>query len=514
MVEHKSRVLIVDDNKVNRLLLWRSVELLGHRVTLAENGRVALERLRSEPFDLLLLDIEMPELDGFAVLEQLKSDPQLREVPVIVISSVEELDNIVRCINLGAEDYLPKPVNQVLLKARIGASLEKKRLRVAEIAILHDKNRRLAEASQHKSQFLAAASHDLRQPMHALGLFVAQLRSHMMSADGHRLLDLIDDAVAGTNELFNALLDITKLEAGALTPTLAEFPAAQLLGRIRSTFAAEAQQKGLSLRLASTSACVRSDPVLLERIVLNLVSNAVRYTTSGGIVVGCRRRGVLLRIDVVDTGPGIPEDQRRKIFGEFYRLANAAKTNPADLGLGLAIVERLCALLDHRIEFKSTPGKGSCFSVAVPVAPLAALPKSDPSPQAVIDVTRRKLVVVMDDNARILEGMGGLLRNWGCGVVTAATPEAAMTGVKRIGRKARPDLIISDYHLADGQSGITAIAKLREVHGAVPAFVMSGDTAPERLREARESGLHLLHKPVQPITLRAMVTRFLKSGHA
>src|SRR5215467_6398909 len=144
MPEDSSRVLIVDDNKVNRLLLSRSVELLGHRVSLAENGRIALERLRTEPFDLLLLDIEMPELDGFAVLEQLKADPQLREVPVIVTSSVEGLDNIVRCINLGAEDYLRKPVNQVLLKARIGASLEKKRLRDQQ-----------AEASQHKSRFLA-----------------------------------------------------------------------------------------------------------------------------------------------------------------------------------------------------------------------------------------------------------------------------------------------------------------------------------------------------------------------
>ncbi len=514
MAEHKSLVLIVDDNEVNRLLLSRSVERLGHRVALAENGRVALERLRSEPFDLLLLDIEMPELDGFAVLDQLKADLQLRDVPVIVISSVEGLDNIVRCINLGAEDYLPKPVNQVLLKARIGASLEKKRLRAAEIALLRDKNWQLAEASQHKSRFLAAATHDLRQPMHALGLFVAQLRSHMTSAEGSRLVDRIDDAITGMNELFNALLDITKLDAGALTPTIADFPVVELLARIESTFAAVAQEKGLSLRLAATSAWVRSDPVLLERIVLNLVSNAVHYTTSGGIVVGCRRRGALLRIDVADSGPGIPEDQRCKIFGEFYRLADAAKTNRAGLGLGLAIVDRLCALLDHPIELKSTPGKGSRFSIAAPAAPAAAVPKSEPSHQGVIDVISRKLVVVMDNDARILEGMGGLLRNWGCRVVTAATSEAALTEVKRIGGGARPDLIISDYHLADGQSGITAIAKLREAHGAVPAFVTSGDTAPECLREAGESGLHLLHKPVQPIMLRAMVNRFLKSGHA
>jgi two-component system, sensor histidine kinase len=384
---------------------------------------------------------------------------------------------------------------------------------VAEIALLRDKNWQLAEASQHKSRFLAAASHDLRQPMHALGLFVAQLRNHMTSAEGSRLVDRIDDAVTGMNELFNALLDITKLDAGAVTPTIAEFPVAGLLGRIGGTFAAVAQEKGLSLRLAPTSAWVRSDPVLLERIVLNLVSNAVRYTTSGGIVVGCRRRGVLLRVDVADSGPGIPEDQRRKIFGEFYRLADAAKTNQAGLGLGLAIVERLCALLDHAIEVTSTPGKGSCFSVTVPMAAPAALSKSEQPQQAALDVAMGKLVVVIDHDALVLESIRGLLCDWGCRVVTAATPEAALTEVKRIGREARPDLIISDYHLADGQSGITAIAKLREAYGAVPAFVMSGDTAPERLREARASSHHLLHKPVQPITLRAMVNRLLKSGH-
>src|SRR5262249_27775648 len=152
------------------------------------------------------------------------------------------------------------------------------------------------------------ASHDLRQPMHALGLFVAQLRGHVASAEGSRLVDRIEDAVAGMNELFNALLDITKLDAGALTPTIAEFPIAELLGKIVSTFAAVAQEKGLSLRLVSSGAWVRSDPVLLERIVLNLVSNAVRYTTSGGIVVGCRHRGAVLRIEVADSGPGIPED--------------------------------------------------------------------------------------------------------------------------------------------------------------------------------------------------------------
>jgi two-component system, sensor histidine kinase len=383
---------------------------------------------------------------------------------------------------------------------------------VAEIAFLHDENWQLAEASQRKSRFLAAASHDLRQPMHALGLFVAQLRSHITSPDGSRLVDRINDAVTGMDELFNALLDITKLDAAALTPTIGEFPIAELLGRIGSTFAPVAQEKGLSFRSVPSSAWVRSDPVLLERIVLNLVSNAVRYTAKGGIVVGCRYRKNHLRIDVGDSGPGIPPEQQRKIFGEFYRLADAAKSNQAGLGLGLAIVERLCALLDHPIELTSTLGKGSRFGVTVPMAAARApvQPKIEPPTQDAIDMARGKLVVVIDNDARVLEGMGGLLRNWGCRVVTATTPEAAMSA---IGAAARPDLVISDFHLADGQTGITVIAKLREAFGPIPAFVMSGDTAPERLREAQASGHHLLHKPVQPMMLRAMVGRFLKSAH-
>jgi signal transduction histidine kinase len=380
---------------------------------------------------------------------------------------------------------------------------------------IQEKSRQLEEASQHKSRFLAAASHDLRQPMHALGLFVAQLRSHMISREGSRLIDRIDDAVTGMNELFNALLDITKLDAGALTPTISEFPVAELLARIANTFAPVAQEKGLSFSSVPSSAWVRSDPVLLERIVLNLVSNAVRYTAAGGIIVGCRCCKNHTRIEVWDSGPGIAPEQQHKIFGEFYRLADAAKTNQAGLGLGLAIVDRLCALLDHPIELTSTLGKGSRFAVTAPTATARApvQRKIEPPIEDAIDVVRGKLVVVIDNDVRVLEGMGGLLRNWGCRVVTATTPEAALSAVSQLGPAARPDLVISDFRLADGQTGITAIAKLREAHGAVPAFVMSGDIAPGRLREGQESGHHVIHKPVQPMMLRAMVSRFLKSTH-
>jgi CheY-like chemotaxis protein len=225
--------------------------------------------------------------------------------------------------------------------------------------------------------------------------------------------------------------------------------------------------------------------------------------------VGCRRRGDEIRIEVCDSGPGIPEDQRRNIFGEFYRLAG--ENRHGGLGLGLAIVERLCGLLGHPIELASTVGRGSRFSVTVPSAPAQARFAEPMAPVSVApDVSKGKLVVVIDDDALVLDGIGGALRSWGCRVVAAGSLSAALAGLDGHGR---PDLIISDFQLAEGQSGIAAIAQLRERFGApIPAFLITGDTAPERLRQARESGHHLLHKPVRPMRLRAMVSQLLQGS--
>jgi signal transduction histidine kinase/CheY-like chemotaxis protein len=370
--------------------------------------------------------------------------------------------------------------------------------------------RQLELANLAKSRFVAAASHDLRQPLHALGLFVAQLHGAADAAERGRLVGRIDAAMAAMNELFNDLLDISKLDAGILVPNRTEFPLAHLLERVETTCAGAAREKGLRLRVAPSTAWVRSDVILLERILLNLVTNAVRYTARGGVLVGCRRSGGLLRIEVWDSGAGIPEDQRRNIFGEFYQLAGSERGRRGGLGLGLAIVERLCRLLDHRIELTSTLGKGSCFAVVVPM--VAARTKAvAPAPQAVADASRGKLVVVIDDDALVVEGMRGLLRGWGCNVVTAASQDAALSDLD----EQRPDLIISDYRLANGITGIEAIEHLRATFGtAIPAFLISGDTAPERVREARAGGYHLLHKPVQPMALRAMLGQLLKEDAA
>jgi signal transduction histidine kinase/CheY-like chemotaxis protein len=372
-----------------------------------------------------------------------------------------------------------------------------------------ERTRELELANLAKSRFIAVASHDLRQPLHALGLFVGQLRGHVRSTEGRALVERIDGAVVNMNELFTALLDISKLDAGVLVPELTEFPVDHLLKRMDATFAAAAHAKGLSLRVVSSSAFVRSDIILVERILQNLVANAVRFAACGGVVVGCRRRGDTLRIDVCDSGPGIPKDQQRNVFGEFYQLAGPRPDRHRGLGLGLAIVDRLCRLLGHRLELTSTPGKGSRFAIFVPVAGerREIVPPLTHS-QSQLDLPAGKLALIIDDDAMNLESLRGLLVTWGCRVTTATTCEEALARLAADNQA--PDIIISDYHLSDGATGDEVIARLRNRFGPVPAFLMSGDSASERLREAGASGIALLHKPVPPMKLRLMLNQLLK----
>ncbi len=368
----------------------------------------------------------------------------------------------------------------------------------------------LEAANLAKSRFLAAASHDLRQPLHALNLFVAQLRTETDPVERRRVTGQIDAAVTAMNDLFNALLDISKLDAGVLAPELTTFPVAQLLKHMETTFAPAAREKGLRLQFVPSAAWVRSDFILLERILLNLVSNAIRYTVRGGVLVGCRGRGQQLRIEVWDSGIGIPEDQRENIFGEFCQLAASERDRRGGLGLGLAIVDRLCRLLDHRLELTSTLGRGSRFAVSLP---LVAAPREpiEHAPKAMADPASGKLIVVIEDDALALDAMRGLLRRWGCLVVTAESESEALASL--VDDDQLPDLIISDYRLAGGHTGIEAIQRLRSALGApIPAFLVTGDIAPERLREASANGFHLLHKPVGPMALRAMLNQILRGG--
>jgi signal transduction histidine kinase len=373
-----------------------------------------------------------------------------------------------------------------------------------------ERTQELELANAAKSRFLAMASHDLRQPLHALGLFVAQLRMPLKSRERAKTVERVDATVCEMTEMFNSLLDISKLDAGVLTPKIVEFPIARLLQKLEATFDQAAREKGLRLRVMPSDAWVRSDALLLERILLNLVSNAMRYTLRGGIIVGCRRRGKTLRIEVWDSGPGIPEGDKQNIFGEFFQLPTSERDRYGGLGLGLAIVDRLRRLLNHEIELTSTVGRGSRFTVLVPMAvegvtSIATVRSPHPATFAV----EGKVILVIDDAPIVLEGTSGLLGKWGYSVVSAGSDETAL--IPLIEREQRPDLIISDYHLANGRTGIDAIERINAAFGAsIPAILISGDTAPERLRDAKDRGYILLHKPLDPMRLRAVMHQLFR----
>jgi len=407
-------------------------------------------------------------------------------------------------ITKGQENLLKAFANQAVI------ALENVRL----FEQLQKKSRELDQANTYKARFLSAASHDLRQPLHALNLYVGHLQDERDPAERARLVGQVDATLGAINELFGALLDMSRLEAGVLEPELSDFPAEALLDRVETTFTGAAQEKGLRLRTVRTTVWLRSDFVLLQRILFNLVSNAVRYTSRGGIVVGCRRRGAAVRFEIWDTGRGIAEDQREPIFREFYRGDAAADDGRRGLGLGLAIVERLGRLLAHAIDVSSRPDVGSCFSVSVNRVPARERTPDDlPNLALSADAVRGRVIVVIDDDPLVLDSMHGLLRKWDCVVATAVSGQEALARLAALGRVA--DLIICDDRLGGGQTGSQAIEFLRGELGVdIPAFLISGDTEPERMRRARAGGFMLLHKPVPPLALRNAVQRLLAQRRA
>jgi signal transduction histidine kinase/CheY-like chemotaxis protein len=460
-------------------------------------GRVALEK-RTQHVPDVLADPEFNRFEWQRIGKQ-------RTVLGVPLLREGNLLGVIILARTTIEPFSEKQIELVITFAdQAVIAIENARL----FEEIRDKSRQLEIANKYKSHFIASASHDLRQPLHALNLFVAQLQNEADPAERARLVSRIDAAVHSMNDLFGALLDMTKLDAGILEPHVTEFSIERLLQRIETTFAQAAREKGLRLRVVTSRAQVRSDIVLLERILMNLVSNAVRYTSGGGVVIGCRRKAGALRIDVCDSGAGIPPDQQRSIFREYYQLSGDGADRRGGLGLGLAIVDRLGGLLGHTVELDSHPGRGSRFSITVPLAAATQAFQAPVLPDAVGDPARGKLVVVIDDDPLVLDGMGGILRSWGCEVVTGESAEAAL---KKVSGGLLPDLIISDYRLRGETTGIKAIAQLRHAFGAeIPAFLISGDTAPERLRDASDNGLHLLHKPVPPMRLRAMLNQLLR----
>lgn len=367
------------------------------------------------------------------------------------------------------------------------------------------------EANMAKSRFLATATHDLRQPLHAIGMLVATLQGRVRDLpDTRRLVDGIESSVVAMDDLFNALLDISKLDAQIVEPSVREFDLAPFLARLEFEHAQLAQRKGLRLRVRKCPVFVRSDPVLLDRIVRNLVSNALRYTDAGGVLIGCRRRGASVQVEVWDTGIGIPAEHQEEIFQEFYRVPAVEAHATAGLGLGLAIVRRLARLLDHPVWFRSTPGRGTRFVVQVPACAPVESPRATPV-AAAADELLGAFIVIVDDEAAVRDGMRELLAAWGCHVVSAASgAEAAsrLVDCERI-----PDAIICDYRLGRGETAPQAIDLLEDRIGVrVPALIVTGDTAAGRIRQVAVGGRRLLYKPVPPRQLRDALVQVLRAG--
>lgn len=378
------------------------------------------------------------------------------------------------------------------------------RLRLENVELvghLEEERDRAQAADRAKTRFLAAASHDLRQPIHALSLLIATLaalglRGAVPSGDARDLAGKAKSIVGNLSALLNGLLDISRLDAGVVTVARETVNLSQLFQQLRNEFASVATDRGLDWRVVESRLQVDSDPMMLKRVLGNLLSNSFRYTASGGVLLGCRRRGASVEIQIWDTGPGIPADRQAMVFEEFVQLQNPARDRTQGLGLGLAIVRRTAVLLQHPLKLVSVTGRGSMFSVTVPKASASAIPLPDtrtsPAGTAVS-------IMVVEDEGDVLEIMVQLLTLQGHRVYSGRSAAEVQRNHAEamVAGDAPVDLIIADYRLGDGATGLDAIAALcAHIGRAVPVIIVTGDTSPTRIKEASASGHRLLHKPV------------------
>ena len=361
-----------------------------------------------------------------------------------------------------------------------------------------------------KSRFLAAASHDLRQPLHALGLFLGALRRHESDP---RQLEVIDDmgkSAEALNGLFNSLLDVSRLDAEIIEFNPSHMPVRDLFDGLRAQFVQQAEEKGLELVVESSDCVLYTDAILFERVLRNLLANAVQYTRAGSITLGCAAGDDGCRVvTLADTGVGIPSEARDDVFSEYYQLNNPERDRGKGLGLGLAIVRRLCELMDLPLAMESREGVGTTFRIEVPGGDPAQVRRRRSEPIAL--AARGRCVLVIDDESQVLQSMRHVLEGFGCRTLLAESARDAlrvMTLAERI-----PDLILSDYRLRGDLTGVDAIEAIREsLERDVPAVIITGDTSPERLKEVKLSGLELLHKPVATDELCRVLSRLLPAS--
>jgi signal transduction histidine kinase len=400
---------------------------------------------------------------------------------------------------LGLAVFVPLRLIPLRALARATAALERSVARHA------DARRDAEQASAATSRFLAAASHDLRQPLHALTYFSASLAARATDPEICRLVDKVDTSVAVLESLFNGILDISKLDAGVVRAEPVAFAVEPLFERLRREFLPLAADRGLVLSMPTTGATVFADPVLVERMLRNLLANAIRHTTDGAVFAGCRWCRAGWRLEVRDSGPGIPAEHQARIFDEFFQIGNPERDRSRGLGLGLAIVRRIADLMGTRVCLRSCVGRGSAFGFVVPRGVRSPVDAPSVPPQGPDASLADCVLVVIDDEADIREAMGTLLGQWGCRVRTAASRDAGLAMLEASGEV--PDGLIVDLRLADGASGADAVDGFRSRYGAdLPCIVMTGDITPDRLRDPAQRGLVVLHKPVAPARLRALLS--------
>ncbi|KJB91190.1 hybrid sensor histidine kinase/response regulator [Skermanella aerolata] len=360
-----------------------------------------------------------------------------------------------------------------------------------------------------KARFLASASHDLRQPLQSLFLFADGLERHVVDREGSQKLLHLRRGLDVMKELLNALLDISRLDAEAEEPDIKDFPLSLLFSQIEGSYRTVAAAKGLTFSITGSELAVRSDPTLLRRILGNLIENAIQYTRAGTVCVDCRSVGPSVRIEVQDTGIGIPRNQMEDIWTEFHQVGNPERDRNKGLGLGLAIVQRLAKLLDCRVEAVSALGRGSIFSIEVPLGQTSAIARPEPAPIA--GPTGGRYAVLVDDDAIVLMGLQSTLRDWGYEVLAAGSTDQALerlrTGIRE------PDIIVADYRLRGGRVGTEAIVKIRELFDSnIPGVLLTGETGPECAADAAMHGLSIAQKPISSRQLNVAVERLLSEA--
>ncbi len=368
------------------------------------------------------------------------------------------------------------------------------------------------QANLSKTRFLAAASHDVLQPLNAAHLSVSALAELQNSEEGRRLVRQVERSLETMDDLLRTLLDISKLDAGVVRPELTDIPLDQLFSGLRSDFEPLASKKGLKLRFRSTSAVVHSDRIMLARMLQNILSNAIRYTREGGVLVGARRRGGAMRIEIADTGCGILDDERTAIFEEFHRgpVAAHAELSGRGLGLGLSIVRRMADALDHPVTFTSIVDRGTVFHLDLPLGSA----RTEAAPAGTEHERPRGYglfgtrVLLIEDDEAVAEATRGLLERWACEVRAAQSTDVA---IDHLGDTAWvPDIIIADQHLEHGDLGTDTIAEARAyLQRAVPALIVSADASPDLEKACRWAGIELMRKPVRPAQLRALLAHLL-----